>query len=63
MQQDHGLAHYAPASVGALADTAFLRSAAMYSNDERHAKAMPSVASQSRWISALRALAVALRRH
>ena len=63
MHEHHGQAHYAPASVGALIDTAFLRRAAMEANDERRAERTLPSAMRLRWIDAMRALIVALRRH
>ena len=63
MHEHHGQAHYAPASVGALIDTAFLRRAAMDANDERRVEPPLPSALRIRWNVAMHALAVALRRH
>lgn len=63
MHEHNGHAHYAPASVGALIDTAFLRRAAMDANDERRIERASPSAMRLRWIGAMRAFAFALRRH
>lgn len=63
MHEHNGQAHYAPASVGALIDTGFLRHAAMEANDERRAERARPSALRRRLSEAMRTLAAALRRH
>lgn len=63
MHEYNGQAHHASAPVSALMDTAFVRSAAMDANDERRAERGAPSELRLRWVGAIRALAVALRRH
>ena len=55
--------HYAPASVGALMDTAFLRGAVIDANGDRPAERTSSATLRLRWRIAMHALAAAFRRH
>ena len=55
--------HYAPASVGALMDPAFLRSAAIDASGDRRAENSSPVTLRQRWLFAVHAVAAALRRH
>lgn len=55
--------HYAPSSVGALMDPAFLRAAVNDANGDRRAESTPSPTLRLRWRAAMHAVAAALRRH
>jgi hypothetical protein len=60
---DHQTHHYSPSSVGALMDTAFLRSVMIDANGDRRRESPAPSALRLRWQSAMHSLAVALRRH
>ena len=55
--------HYAPASVGALMDTAFLRGAVIDANGDRRAETTSSLTLRLRWRGAMHAVAAVFRRH
>jgi len=55
--------HYAPASVGALMDTSFLRGAVIDANGDRRAEATPSATLRLRWRAAMDAVAAVFKRH
>jgi hypothetical protein len=55
--------HYAPASVGALMDPAFLRSAVIDANGDRRDQTPPSAALLLRWRVAMHAVAAVFRWH
>jgi hypothetical protein len=55
--------HYAPSSVGALMDPAFLRNAVIDANGDRRAESIASPSLQRRWRMAIDAIAAAFRRH
>jgi len=55
--------HYAPTSVGALMDPAFLRNAVIDANGDRRAESPASPSLRLRWRLAIQAIAVALWRH
>jgi hypothetical protein len=54
--------HYAPSSVGALMDPAFLRDAVLDANGDRRAESTVSPSLRRRWQLAIAAIAAALRR-
>jgi hypothetical protein len=55
--------HYAPASVGALMDPAFLRAAVNDANSDRRAENTSSATVWLRWRIAIHAVAVVFGRH
>ena len=55
--------HYAPASVGALMDPAFLRGAVIDANGDRRDETTPSAALRLRLQAAMHAIATVFRRH
>jgi hypothetical protein len=55
--------HYAPASVGALMDPAFLRGAALDASGARRTESTSSVTMRERWRVAMRSIAAVFRRH
>ena len=55
--------HYAPASVGALMDPAFLRGAVIDANGDRRAETTSSAAWRQRWRAAMHAIAAVFKRH
>jgi len=55
--------HYAPASVGALMDTSFLRGAVIDANGDRRAETTPSATLRLRWRAAMDAVAAVFKRH
>jgi len=55
--------HYAPTSVGALMDPAFLRNAVIDANGDRRAESTASPSLRQRWRLAVDAITTALRRH
>ena len=54
--------HYAPASVGALMDPGFLRSAVIDANGDRPAERIPPVPLRLRWQLVMHAVAAVFRR-
>ena len=54
---------YAPSSVGALMDPAFLRDAVMDANGDRRAESVSSASLRLRWQTAWRAVVAVFWRH
>jgi hypothetical protein len=63
MRADKGQPHFAPTSVGVLVDPAFLRSAMIDANGDRHAETVSRPTLHLRWKDTMHAIAAALRRH
>jgi hypothetical protein len=63
MNAHHAQPHYAPTSVGALMDPAFLRNAVMEANGDRREEAATLATWRWRWRGAVHAFATAFRRH
>jgi hypothetical protein len=66
MNAHHAQPYYAPSSVGALMDPAFLRHAVMEANGDRHEETVALATLRWRWrgaIHALHAIAAAFQRH